>query len=170
MLVSWVGGDADLRWLAPNTAPPLTPEKVLEWQKPEGRAYVAVAARPEEPNGSPPPRAMHNGDCGESDLVAYGELNPIQGRPRQFWLGHCLVRPDRRGRGLGCAFVKTLLRQAFAVLRASNVALIVFPDNRAALHCYLRAGFVAVGEEWHSFLSAPPERLLRLEARPGAPV
>ncbi len=146
-LVSWVKSESEMRWLAPSTPPPLTEEKVLSWQKPGGHAFVG-----------------YDDSCG--DMVAYGELNPMGHRSDRLWIGHCLIRPDRRGRGIGQTFVRVLLKEAFDHLKSSRVSLIVFPDNQPAVRCYQRAGFAFISEEWHTFVPGRPERLMKLEALP----
>lgn len=94
----------------------------------------------------------------------YGEINPMRNGGEYLWLGHVVVRPDQRGKGLGSTLLRALLAEAFERRNATCVALIVFPDNLAALRCYRRAGFSLSGEEIHQFDGAgPTHRLLRLE-------
>ena len=136
---------ADLRWLAPNTCPPLTAAKVLAWNKGEGEAFVLLLRGDPWPHG-------------------YGELNRMSNRKGHFWIGHIVVRPDRRRRGFGAALVRLLLARAFEHRRADRVSLIVFPDNRAAIRCYDRVGFVKTGEERHPFAGwRTSPRLWRME-------
>lgn len=150
-IAGWVSGDRDLRWLAPGTDPPLTPDKVLGWKKPGGH-----------------PLALSMGVSNEP--IGYAELNPMRGENGHLWLGHLLVRSDVRGRGIGSAFVRTLLDLAFDDLSADRVSLIVFPGNLAAINCYRRNGFKPVSEEYHRFENGGPKhRLLRLEARRASP-
>lgn len=145
----WVQTQQQLQWLAPSTPPPLTAEKIKGWKKSGGSAFVLVKG-------------------GESPPWGYGEINPMREDGGHVWLGHVIVRPDRRGRGLGSLLLRALLAEAFERRHATRVALIVFPDNHAALRCYRRAGFVDSGEEHHQFgCGGPTHRLLRLEiARP----
>ncbi len=147
-IASWVVGDAELRLLAPGTHPPLTPEKVIGWVKPQGRAATGW---------------IH----GETQPIAYGEINPMQHRRGHFWLGHVVVHPCFRRRGLGVAFVRELVYHTFEDGHARKVALIVFPNNTAAIECYLSAGFRLVAPERHQFRpDTPEEELLRLEITP----
>jgi len=153
-IARWVQTEQQRRWLAPSTHPPLTAEKILEWKKPGGSAFVLVKGAERSPWG-------------------YGELNPMRNGGEYLWLGHIVVRPDQRGRGLGSTLLRALLAEAFERRNATRVALIVFPGNLAALRCYRRAGFGLSGEEVHQFDGAgPTHRLLRLEitraARPEA--
>lgn len=84
--------------------------------------------------------------------------------PRSVWLGHVIVVPSERRNGLGRRFITALLRYGFAIMAAERAVLIVFPANIAAVQCYLRLGFNAVGQEFHKFPgSRVRERLLRLE-------
>jgi RimJ/RimL family protein N-acetyltransferase len=149
IIVRWVNSEQQLRWLAPSTPPPLTAEKVAAWKRPGGEALVLAMGRDDAPAG-------------------YGELNPMRSGGGDLWLGHVIVRPDLRGRGVGTFLSRALLSEAFEQRGANRVSLIVFPDNLAALRCYRRAGFITAGEEQHQFGGAgPTHRLLRLEiARP----
>lgn len=144
-IARWVQTPQQLRWLAPGTSPPLTAEKIMGWHKSGGTAFVLVKG-------------------GEGPPWGYGEINPMPGGGGHVWLGHVIVRPDQRGRGLGSYLLRALLAEAFERQNATRVALIVFPDNLAALRCYRRAGFNLSGEEHHQFGNAgPTHRLLRLE-------
>ena len=145
IIARWVKSEQQLLWLAPSTLPPLTAEKVAAWKRPGGEAFVLAMGRGDAPAG-------------------YGELNPMRSGCGDLWLGHVIVRPDLRGRGVGTFLSRALLSEAFGQRGANRVSLIVFPDNLAALRCYRRAGFIPAGEEHHQFGGADgTHRLLRLE-------
>ncbi len=145
IVASWVGSPAELHQLSPSTPAPLTPDKVLEWNRSGGESFVFFSNDLNEP-------------------VGYGELNPVQNKPAWFWLGHVIVRKDQRGSGLGRSFVMALARFAFEKRSAKRLALIVHPSNEAAVRCYESAGFAVAGEEVHRIgNSGPIQRLLRME-------
>jgi len=150
--------------LSPITDPPLTPEKVLGWQRPDGHAFV-FSERTSGPflQREVPQHAAN--DSTRRRPVGYGELNPMQAERGHWWLGHCIVDPDQRRRGVGARLIRGLWGFAFGRLEARRVSLIVFPENEAAFRCYSRNGFVEVGEEFHEFRAGRRERLLRLEAK-----
>jgi|CXWL01.1.fsa_nt_gi RimJ/RimL family protein N-acetyltransferase len=149
-IAAWVHSDQDLRWLAPSTLPPLTGEKINAWRKAGGTSLVGFEKHSKFP-------------------VAYGEINPMRSDGGRFWIGHVVVDSQMRGRGVGRRFVRGLLEEAFHEQHARRVSLVVFPENRAAVHCYRHCGFRIVGDEHHQFLpDGPRHRLLRLEAGPGA--
>ena len=132
LVASWVRDDHELFWLAPKTPPPLTAEKVLAWPGPDGCPllfYREGAAQP----------------CG------YLELNPMPASRDHLWLGHCLIRPELRGLGLGHLIVSLMLEEAFVERQATSVSLVVFPRNEAAVRCYLANGFTHVGEQFKYF-------------------
>jgi RimJ/RimL family protein N-acetyltransferase len=57
-----------------------------------------------------------------------------------------------------------LVEEAFDRLDATRISLVVFPDNRPAINCYLQAGFTQVCEEMHQFgFKGPQRKLLRFE-------
>lgn len=144
-VAGWALTPREIQWLAPRTRPPLDAEKVIAWSGPGRQAFVMQ-------QGAEPP-------------VAYGELNTLR-RFREYWLGHLVVDPARRGRGLGTELTRLLLERAFRRLGARRVTLVVFPENRAALRAYEKAGMTFDGYETHYFAPYRREvRLARLEAR-----
>jgi len=148
VIARWVQNARQLHWLAPSTTLPLTPAKVLAWRRPGGHVFVLTPEATSQP-------------------IGYAELNPMRQDADHYWLGHVIIRSDQRRRGIGKAFVGTLLAEAFEQLAANRVSLIVFPDNASALRCYLGAGFTFVGDEYHRFGgTGPKHHLLRLEATP----
>lgn len=145
LVASWVDSIETRRWVSPSAIDTITADRVCRWVKPGGEAFVLT-------NGS--------GCLPE----AYGELNPMRLERDHYWLGHLIVCPARRGRGVGLRLVQALVQHAFRDRLAKRVSLIVFPDNRAAVRCYRRAGFRLSGEEFHRFPPAPRNvRLLRYQ-------
>ena len=145
-VISWVRDAREAYWLAPKTAPPLTPEGLLRWQEPGHAPFLLW-----EMAGTKP--------------VGYGEVNRLNVRQGHYWLGHLVVDPGRRGRGYGVQLTRLLLKEAFARRGARRVTLVVFPENQAALACYRSAGMLDDGYEWHSFpVYGRRECLLRLAA------
>lgn len=144
-LSGWVIGEEQLRWLAPGTHAPLTPAKVLNWKRELGHPLLLFANDQQRP-------------------IGYGELNAMPKDLRSLWLGHVIIRPDCRGLGYGRLLTEALLDLAFNEMRCKCVSLIVFPQNVAAVKCYLRAGFCTVGDEYHRFCGREQKyRLLRLQ-------
>ncbi|MBN1512576.1 MAG: GNAT family N-acetyltransferase [Phycisphaerae bacterium] len=141
VVASWVRDDTELFQLTPTTPPPLTPEKVLAWVRPNGRAYLGFAGSRDVP-------------------CLYGELNPMRTNDEHLWIGHVLADPQCRGRGLGQLFVRGLLESGFGEFCAERISLIVFPDNIPAVRCYERVGFTLRGDEHHRF--GPQERSHRM--------
>jgi RimJ/RimL family protein N-acetyltransferase len=131
-VASWVRSDRELLWLAPATAPPITVEKVLNWGKERRRRQLYW-------------------DKAAAGPVGYAELNDMPEHADRFWIGHFIIDPRFRGRGLGVAFVRALLVRAFMEFVASEVSLVVFPDNLGAIRCYEEAGMVALGQERKHF-------------------
>ena len=131
-IAAWVRTEQELTWLAPGTAPPLTPEKVVAWGRDRGRRFLFWIGPGDGPAG-------------------YAELNYMPVRSSQMWIGHFIVDPERRGCSVGFHFAAILLASAFLECSATDVALVVFPDNRAAIRCYERVGFLVTGQETKFF-------------------
>jgi RimJ/RimL family protein N-acetyltransferase len=145
-IAGWARDPQEAYWLAPKTRPPLTAASLLRWIEPGHAPYLLW-----EEGGAAP--------------VAYGEVNRLLRARRQYWLGHLVVDPERRGRGYGVALVRGLLQEAFEQRGAVRVTLVVFAENVPALACYRRAGMHEDGWEWHNFpLYGKRECLLRFAA------
>lgn len=179
-VASWVCDAREAMWLAPHTPPPLTPECIRAWSLPDRFPFQLVAAAPPHPAqfessaaswaepaaaGDP---AAGAGPCRDMAIpLAYGEVNLLDRRRREYWLGHLIVDPAQRGRGLGAALARLLARRAFGELSARRVTLVVFRENRSAIRSYRRAGFIDDGFETHAFPAYDRvEDLLRMRAPP----
>jgi RimJ/RimL family protein N-acetyltransferase len=139
-IATWPFTQRDLYWLAPQTPPPLTPAKILAWQGAGRNGYVL-----RRPSGA---------------IVAYGELNLLNGSGGVWWLGHLVVDPRQRGHGYGRELVERLIRRAFDRHGALRVTLVVFPENTAAIGCYRRVGMHEEGTEIHTFTHCGEQRTL----------
>lgn len=147
-VASWIRSDYEAYLVAPRSAPPITPTRIREWGGPGKRQFVLRERSAVGP-------------------VAYGELNALENRPDEYWLGHVLVAPGRRGEGIGTRLTRILLRHAFERLAARRVSLVVFTQNYAAIAAYKAAGMVADGMEVHEFPHYNRTvRLLRMVATP----
>ena len=143
-VVSWVQGDNELFDLAPRSLPPLTAENVRAWQLPGRRGLLLC-------------------EGGQADPIGYGELNLLNAIEREYWLGHIIIDPARRGVGLGLEFVRLLVQTAFSEHGARIVSLVVVPTNTAAISCYRAAGFRDIARENHYFAGRRKRsRLLRM--------
>lgn len=139
-ITSWVRDERELTWLAPGTVPPLTPEKVVAWGKDRDRRLLLWQPGADEP-------------------IGYAELNKMPVYAAQMWIGHFVLDPRRRGRSLGHCFAAALLASAFLECAATEVLLVVFPDNRSAIRCYERSGFQVAGQETKFFKTTQREHL-----------
>ncbi len=144
-VASWVADEDELFRLAPGTAWPLTPAKVVGWVKPRGRALLLFEDRGDLP-------------CG------YAELNPLRNSPDQIWLGHLVLDPRLRGRGIGKRMTQLLIEAGLADPQIDRLVMVVFPDNHAAVSCYRAVGFRVTRRERHRFGPRPGDHaMLRLE-------
>lgn len=132
VVAGWARDGQELFWLAPSTSPPLTAAKVVGWAGAESG-----------------PRLFRRDDVFEP--VGYLEINPMPGQSGHFWLGHCVIRSDRRGEGLGRVMIDLVLNEAFHLRAAYRVSLMVFPENHPAYRCYLAAGFREVSDQFKYF-------------------
>jgi RimJ/RimL family protein N-acetyltransferase len=57
-----------------------------------------------------------------------------------------IADPNRLGQGLGTAMIASLVARLFSDPAVSKVQADPNPANRRAIRCYLKAGFVPVGE------------------------
>ena len=150
-IASWIRDQHQLQWVSPSTEPPLTPEKVCRWPRPDGEAFVLLGEKKDEMD-----TLLAAGVPSETHPLAYAEINRMRSGQGNWWIGHFIVHPERRGQGLGRTLLSELLKEAFENLRANCVCLVVFPDNKPAIRCYESAGFIQVGTEYHRFASHRP--------------
>ncbi len=132
LISTWAVNELELFWLAPRTPAPLTEQKVVEWCDTRGCPMLLCRD-------------------GLAEALGYVELNPMPGEDAHLWVGHAIIRPDCRGRGLGRLMLRMMLDHAFAVRGAERVSLVVFPANTAAIRCYESAGFRHEGEQFKHF-------------------
>lgn len=143
-VASWVRDERELLWLAPATVAPLTAEKVDGWSKADQHRFVVWESIPRR-------------------AAAYVELDYLTPAREQMWVGHLVIAPALRGRGLSVVVTDTLLEMAFDRFGARQVLLLVFPENTPAVRCYERVGFRGAGEEIKHFEHrGRSERLLRM--------
>ncbi len=144
VVASWPRDDHELFWLAPRTFPPLTAAKVVEWAATDRMPLLFHHQAIEEPLG-------------------YLELNMMPGEKTHLWVGHCVVCSERRGAGIGRVMVRLALDDAFLRRRASQVSLVVFPDNAIAIRCYRSCGFNDTGEQIKHFATTGSQhRMLQM--------
>lgn len=134
VIAAWPQTAHELTWLAPGTVPPLTPSKVCAWQRADGRQYLFW-------------NAAHPGPAG------YAELNRMPDERRRYWIGHFILDPVLRGRGLSHTFFRNLVMHAFGEMGAAEVLLVVVPQNLVAIRCYERGGMIVSGRESKRFES-----------------
>ncbi len=132
VIASWVREARELLWLAPATPPPLTAEKVDGWSRAEQHRFVVWESIP-------------------GRAAAYVELDYLTPTHEQMWVGHLVIAPGMRGRGLSVVITESLLELAFERFLAQQVLLLVFPENTRAVRCYERVGFRRAGEEIKHF-------------------
>ena len=131
-VASWVRTELELRFLAPGTLPPLTAKKVIDWGRERENRLLYWSTPDTRP-------------------IGYAELNHMPERNNQMWIGHFVLSPAARGRSDGRRFARALLARAFRHYGATEVLLVVFPENVQAIRCYQSAGMVVLGREQNYF-------------------
>lgn len=134
LVASWVRDDDELFWLAPHTPPPITQEKVRAWTAERGR-----------------PRLFWSSSWPEA--TGYAEINDLREHSGDVWVGHFILAPSRRGKGLSVKMLRLLLDEAFGPLKAQRVALMVFPENEPAVRCYRGCGFRVTAHQDKTFVT-----------------
>lgn len=127
LVASWAAGDESVvrAWIALE-ADAVPAEVVAGWSEADDVEAFVFA------------------DAADGPPVAYGELW-LDHEEGDLELAHLLVAPERRGQGLGRAFVRALAEQARqAHPELSLVLLRVEPENARAIRAYAAAGFVPV--------------------------
>ncbi len=81
-----------------------------------------------------------NGIAGHIN-IRFPDLNDID----TVRFGYVILDDKRRGQGLGKEMIHLALDYAFGIMKAKRVTIGVFEENKAALNCYLSAGFKDTG-------------------------
>lgn len=120
IIVAWPQSVDEASWWAgPQTRWPIAPEVFQRWHvDPDVQPYILSS---------------------ETALLGYGELR-VDADEQEVELARLIVAPQHRGQGIGGALVRLLL-EAARPTGYPRAFLRVFPDNRTAIACYLRAGF-----------------------------
>lgn len=139
-VLGWVRSVDELILVSPETRPPLTARKIVAWGGQGRRQFMIEVTAPPRHADAPPTTALAP--------LGYAELNDMPQQPGIVWIGHLVLDPARRGRGLGTRAVRQLLEHAFNDCEAREVVLVVLPHNQPAIRAYRAAGLTHQGEEW----------------------
>lgn len=128
--------DADFRWLQRWVT---SPELLLQFSG-DRFSFPLGATDFADYRLEHPDRTMYVAARAEQ-LVAFGEIIPQDsGRPR---LGRILIGdPAIRGKGVGMQFITALLGECQRLYKPEAVELNVWDENKQAIRCYEKAGFV----------------------------
>ena len=98
-------------------------------------------------------------DTEENQVIGHAEI--VSSGDNNFKIDKLIIDPLSRGKGVGQQVMKELVNYAFTQLQATTIELYVFEQNRAAIRCYEKTGFVIstniigsflVGDEyWNAF-------------------
>lgn len=139
-VAAWIRTELELNWLAPGTPWPLTAAKVAAWGEERRERFLLWNGRDDAP-------------------IGYAELNEMPKTRDQMWIGHFVLDPACRGRSWGVRFAQALIARAFVERHATDVLLVVIPENLRAIRCYQRAGMINLGQERKHFKSTGREYL-----------
>jgi RimJ/RimL family protein N-acetyltransferase len=159
ILQSIASADELLQWAGPGFEWPLTEAQL--------RDYRDKAARD--------PERFRQLTAVEGDApVGHVELT-LERKHDLGYIGRVVVAPSERGRGLGTALMREVVRFAFGDLRLHRISLNVFDFNTPAVRCYERVGFIKEGHlretrrasdgYWSLFVMG----MLATDPRPAAP-
>lgn len=130
ILGSIVSADELLQWAGPGLSWPLDEEQLRDYR-----------SRGDDPDKLLTFSAVENA----TDFVV-GHVQLVLDREHDLgYVGRVLIAPSARGRGLGTALMREIVRFGFDDLRLHRLSLNVFDFNRAAIACYERVGFIKEG-------------------------
>jgi RimJ/RimL family protein N-acetyltransferase len=123
-LIEWIPtADALLRWAGPGFSFPLTLDQL--------ELHLASAGER---------RRILKGVWPPGEMVGHVELAVLP-EHEVASVGRVLVAPDLRGRGIGTALMREVVRLGFDGLGLHRLELSVFDFNLPAIRCYERVGF-----------------------------
>ena len=149
VIAGWATSAGEARWWGGQAVLwPVDPSIFLAWHAdPDVRPYVLRE---------------------DGVLLAYGEIW-VDHDEQEVELGRIIVRPERRGQGVGRLLV-SLLRDQAAPSGYRSAFVRVAPENAAALDCYQAAGFAPVSaDEQREFNQGQPIEYVWLRRSLGTP-
>jgi RimJ/RimL family protein N-acetyltransferase len=84
-------------------------------------------------------------DVNDESYIGQLDIFEINWRIRLGKLGTVIGNEEKRGRGYGAEALKLLIDYAFGILGLERLELDVYADNKRAIRCYEKAGFVHEG-------------------------
>lgn len=88
----------------------------------------------------------------DADNHVIGHAEIIRSGENNFKVDKLIIDPSSRGKGFGQQVMKELVNYAFTQLHATTIELYVFEQNKAAIRCYEKTGFVISTNSIGSFL------------------
>lgn len=140
VVLSWIDSEAAMvQWSGTGFSWPLNLDQVLPRLADPGTRHLVAVDEQDDP-------------------VGFVRLSERPGRVTR--VGWVIVRPDRRGTGIGGAFVPAIVAAAFGGRDASGsperLSLGVLRHNTPARRLYHRAGFRPTGEVTHPQVGSHP--------------
>ncbi len=89
-------------------------------------------------------------DIEENHVIGHAEI--IRSGDNNFKVDKLIIDPSGRGKGVGQQVMNELVNYAFTQLQATTIELYVFEQNKAAIRCYEKTGFVIGTNSIGSFL------------------
>ncbi len=104
-------------------------------------------------------QSSHNGynfviaNAADGSYIGQLDLFRVDWRLRLGEIGMVIARDEDRGRGLGTEALGLLTRFAFQTLGLERIELEVHMENKPAIRCYEKAGFVLEGIKRHAYFN-----------------
>lgn len=89
-------------------------------------------------------------DVKDQSYIGQADLFEINWRTRVAEVGIVMGDEAKRGKGFGTEAMKLLLDYAFGVLGLERVQLDVYAENKRAIRCYEKAGYIMEGTRRHA--------------------
>ncbi|HPF87519.1 MAG TPA: GNAT family protein [Candidatus Limiplasma sp.] len=89
-------------------------------------------------------------DIKDESYIGQLDLFEINWKTRVGKIGTVIGSEDKRGKGYGSEAMKLMLDYAFGILGLERVELEVYAENKRAVRCYEKAGFVYEGTRRHA--------------------
>lgn len=98
------------------------------------------------------------------NIIGFANFYNVENRNIAF-IGNVIIRPDKRGQGLGQKMVKAMVHSGFEQLKLKEVHLSCYNQNTSALLFYKQLGFTPYAIEAKKDFNNQPTALIHLKIK-----
>lgn len=107
---------------------------------------------------------LENSLLQKNEIIGFANFYNVENRNIAF-IGNVIIKPEKRGQGLGKKLVQTMIASGFKQLNLKEVHLSCYNQNTPALLFYMHLGFKPYAIETRQDLNNQPAALIHLRVK-----